>query len=343
MISTKYWSLTNDELKNRQDIQEAADLIKKGTIVAFPTETVYGLGADATNEKAVEKIFVAKGRPQDNPLIAHVATTEQLRKLVNHLPAYAEKLIKAFTPGPITFVLQSNGICAPNVSAGLDTVAIRIPDHPVAQQLLLNCDLPVAAPSANTSGKPSPTTADHVVADLFGKIAGILDGGQTGVGMESTVIDCTQESGPTILRPGGITQEQLECVIGKVGIDPALADSHEQPISPGLKYKHYSPEVPLILVEGPFEKIQKVVDREQSNSLRIGVLASTYVAEKIEADEVIALGNNIEEIATNLYSSLRSFSKDDIDLIICESFSEKGIGQAVMNRLRKAANSLVKD
>jgi len=341
MISTKRWNLKDHELNNKQAIQEAADLIKSGSIVAFPTETVYGLGADATNEKAVEKIFIAKGRPQDNPLIAHVATPEQLRKLVRHFPAYVEKLIKAFTPGPITFVLQSNGVCAPNVRAGLNTIAIRIPDHPVAQQLLLNCDLPIAAPSANTSGKPSPTTADHVEDDLFGKIAGILDGGQTGVGMESTVIDCTQDSGPIILRPGGISKEQLERVIGKVDVDPALVHPSERPISPGLKYKHYSPEVPLFLVEGAPETIQKVIDREQAKSLRIGVLASTNAAEKLRAEKVIPLGEDLEEIATNLYSGLRLFSKKDIDLIICQSFPETGIGQAIMNRLNKAANKSI--
>ena len=341
MISTKCWNLTDDVLKNKQDIEEAADLIKSGALVAFPTETVYGLGADATNEKVVEKIFIAKGRPQDNPLIAHVATVEQLRKLVSHLPAYAEKLIQAFTPGPITFVLQSNGTCASNVSAGLATVAIRIPDHPVAQQLLLDCDVPIAAPSANISGKPSPTTADHVADDLLGKIAGIIDGGPTGVGMESTVIDCTNDLGPTILRPGGISKEQIEKVVGKVSVDPALTHSHEQPISPGLKYKHYSPEVPLVLVKGTHEEIQTVIDQERSKSFRVAVLAGTKTAEKLQAEKVIPLGKNLDEIATHLYSGLRMFSKQDIDLIICEIFPETGIGQAVMNRLNKAANESI--
>lgn len=338
MISTKRWHLTDDNKINNQKIQLAANLIKDGSIVAFPTETVYGLGADATNQVAVEKIFIAKGRPQDNPLIAHVATIDQLRKLISYLPAYAEKLITTFTPGPITFVLPSNGTCAANVSAGLQTVAIRIPDHPVAQQLLLACDRPIAAPSANTSGKPSPTTADHVAEDLLGKIAGILDGGSTGVGMESTVIDCTEEEGPIMLRPGGITIEQLEQVVGKVVVDPAIEDSQEQPISPGLKYKHYSPEVPLLLIKGTPEDIQQIIDREQMKSQRVGVLAGTTTATQLHADEIIPLGRNLQEIATNLYSGLRTFKKSDFDIIICESFPESGIGQAIMNRLKKAAN-----
>lgn len=339
MIQTKRWHITDNDITNKHATQTAADLIKEGSIVAFPTETVYGLGADATNEAAVAKIFLAKGRPQDNPLITHVATIDQLRKLITDLPAYAEKLIATFTPGPITFVLPSNGTCAPSVSAGLQTVAIRIPNHPVAQQLILACDRPIAAPSANTSGKPSPTTADHVAEDLSGKISGILDGGPTGVGMESTVIDCTQDKGPILLRPGGITKEQLEEVVGTIIVDPGIeGNSHDHPISPGLKYKHYSPEVPLLLIDGTVEDIQAMIDREEAKNLRIGVMAETSTARDLHASKIIPLGDNLNEIATNLYSGLRSFKKENIDLIICEAFPETGIGQAIMNRLRKAAN-----
>ncbi|WP_067728506.1 L-threonylcarbamoyladenylate synthase [Oceanobacillus damuensis] len=340
MTDTKRWNIQNDETYNNQAIYEAAQLIKRGETVAFPTETVYGLGADATDGAAVAKIFQAKGRPQDNPLIAHVATIDQLRRLVDNLPAYAEKLLQAFSPGPLTLVLPSNGTCSANVTAGLSSIGVRIPDHPVAQALLKAADVPVAAPSANLSGKPSPTAADHVWEDLQGKIAGLLDGGATGVGLESTVIDCTQEI-PIILRPGGITKEQLEEVVGTVMLDPGLANKKEKPKSPGMKYRHYSPEVPLWLVAGRAENIQAIIDREKTNGNRIGVLASNTTAGKIQADEIIALGENIGEIATHLYDGLRKFKQGDVDLIICESFSEEGIGQAVMNRLKKAAEYIV--
>src|SRR5699024_606842 len=205
-VQTKRWNMQKEQ-PNHQAIQEAAELLKNGETVAFPTETVYGLGANAADSRAVSKIFKAKGRPEDNPLIAHVATKEQLRKLVGILPDIAKTLLDTFTPGPLTVVLPSNGVCASNVTAGLSTIGVRIPEHPVAQELLKTCELPIAAPSANISGKPSPTTADHVWADLQGKIAGLVDGGPTGVGVESTVVDCSQDI-PVVLRPGGITKEQ---------------------------------------------------------------------------------------------------------------------------------------
>ncbi|MFC4024956.1 L-threonylcarbamoyladenylate synthase [Oceanobacillus longus] len=340
MIDTMRWNIKNNETYNNQAIDEAAELIKQGQAVAFPTETVYGLGADATNEAAVAKIFKAKGRPQDNPLIAHVATVDQLRRLVDNLPVYTEKLIKAFSPGPITYVLPSNGACAQNVTAGLSTIGVRIPDHPVAQALLKKADVPVAAPSANLSGKPSPTMGNHVWDDLNGKISGLLDGGPTGVGLESTVIDCTQDI-PIILRPGGITKEQLEAVVHPVMMDPGLANTKEKPKSPGMKYKHYSPEVPLWLVEGTHASIQAIVDQEKFNGNRVGVLASQQTAKQINAEEIISLGENINEIAIHLYEGLRRFKQGDVDIIICEVFTEAGIGQAVMNRLRKAASEYI--
>lgn len=339
-MQTKYWDVTDQQINTEQPIKEAAEILKQGLTIAFPTETVYGLGADATSEIAVSKIFQAKGRPQDNPLIVHVATKYQLMKLVGDLPAYAKQLITAFTPGPITFVLPSNGVCATNVTAGLSTIAVRIPDHPIAQQLLTCCNLPIAAPSANISGKPSPTTGKHVKDDLSGKIAGILDGGQTGVGMESTVVDCTQDI-PMILRPGGITKEQIIQVVGEVKEDPALENSREKPISPGLKYKHYSPDVPLVLVKGSVEDIQLIIDKERSKSRRIGVLARTQLVQQLQADQLTSLGNELHEVATHLYDGLRSFKSNEVDLILCESFPEKGIGEAVMNRLRKAAQTEV--
>lgn len=339
-METKRWNIEQNQIQNNHALKEAAEMIRNGEAVAFPTETVYGLGADATNEVAVAKIFQAKGRPQDNPLIAHVANKDQLKRLVDNLPDYVEQLMAAFSPGPITYVLPSNGVCAGNVTAGLSTIGVRIPNHPIARQLLEIADVPVAAPSANLSGKPSPTTADHVWEDLSGRIAGLVDGGPTGVGVESTVIDCTGDI-PLILRPGGITKEQLESVVGTVMVDPGLANEKDQPKAPGMKYKHYSPEVPLWLVDGSSERIQAVIDREKDKGHRVGVLASEYTAQALQHTEITSLGENMNEIAAHLYDALRFYKQGDVDVIICEAFSESGIGQAVMNRLRKAATTVI--
>nr|WP_201777676.1 L-threonylcarbamoyladenylate synthase [Ornithinibacillus californiensis] len=341
MVETKRWNIVNG--KNIEEkIQEAAAILKTGEAVAFPTETVYGLGADATNSAAVGKIFQAKGRPQDNPLIAHVANKEQLYNLVTDVPDYVDKLIRSFSPGPITYVLPSNGTCAENVTAGLSTVGVRIPSHPVALALLKACNIPIAAPSANLSGKPSPTTAGHVWEDLNGKIAGVVDGGPTGVGVESTVIDCTQDI-PVILRPGGISKEELEEVVGKVMIDPALehAESKEKPKAPGMKYKHYAPEVPMWLIQGGSERMQAVHDELVAEGKRVGVLANRNTLEKLNVSEAISLGESPEEVAANLYDGLRRFRQEDVDIILCDTYQEIGIGQAIMNRLRKAASRYV--
>lgn len=342
MKQTKRWHVKSDTAYNQQVLMEAANLLIDGETVAFPTETVYGLGADARSETAIMKIFEAKGRPQDNPLIAHVATKEQLMQLVDELPVYAEKLMDQFSPGPLTFVLPENGTCAANVTAGLSTIAVRIPDHPIAQQLLKQCNIPIAAPSANVSGRPSPTTAGHVWSDLQGRISGLIDGGPTGVGVESTVIDCTQNI-PIILRPGGITRAQIEAVVGAAGIDPALTNQSDRPKAPGMKYKHYAPEVPMWLVAGSAEKIQSIVDKERNKGNRIGVLASFTIAATINADEVMSLGKTMDEITANLYDGLRTFKTGDVDMIICEAFPETGIGEAVMNRLKKAASTYIRN
>ncbi|MBN6205850.1 threonylcarbamoyl-AMP synthase [Ralstonia pickettii] len=324
-------------MHNKTVIEEAASLLSAGELVAFPTETVYGLGGDATNEKAVAKIFAAKGRPQDNPLIAHVATVEQLRGLVDNLPYYVEDLIKAYSPGPLTYILPTNGTCATNVTAGLSTIAVRIPDHPVALAILKACNLPIAAPSANISGKPSPTAANHVFEDLQGKIAGLVDGGLTGVGLESTVISCRADD-VVILRPGGITREQIEKIVPVAAI---VNEDNAKPASPGMKYKHYSPEVPLWLVEGNAEAIQKVVDNEQRKGKKVAVLASRKIYEQVQADQRINLGDTLSEVANRLYDALRTFKKAEIDLILTEVFPESGIGEAVMNRLRKATTKYI--
>ncbi|ASK62073.1 threonylcarbamoyl-AMP synthase [Virgibacillus phasianinus] len=343
MTHTVRWNLHDNVQINNKEIREAAEFLRNGMTVAFPTETVYGLGADATSEDAVAKIFAAKGRPADNPLIAHVATKKQLTALVDNLPEKAETLMDVFSPGPITFVLPSNGTCADNVTAGLSTIGVRIPEHPVALQLLREADIPVAAPSANISGKPSPTTADHVWTDLNSKINGLLDGGPTGVGLESTVIDCTGEI-PIILRPGGITLEQIEEVVGEVHVDKPQTNRTDKPKAPGMKYTHYAPEAPLWLVEGSVDKLQEIIDIERNNGRKVGVMASDETAEMLRADEKIQLGKqgNLAEVAINLYNALRTFKNGNIDLIICEAFPEENIGQAIMNRLKKAATKYVK-
>ncbi|SHH59356.1 L-threonylcarbamoyladenylate synthase [Virgibacillus chiguensis] len=342
-MKTKYWNISKMTKREQQvSIIEASQLLQQGEIVAFPTETVYGLGANATNEQAVQKIFHAKGRPQDNPLIVHVADALQMESLVRYWPAYVDKLLAAYTPGPITFVLPSNDVCSAAVTAGLDTVGVRIPSHPVAHQLLSACQLPIAAPSANISGRPSPTSAQHVWHDLSDKIAGILDGGATGVGLESTVIDCTQDI-PVILRPGGITKEQIEKVAGAVMVDPGLAvkNENEQPKSPGMKYRHYSPEVPLWIVPGASEHLQSMIYRLQMEGKRVGVMGKDGTVEKLQVEEIIKLGNTMEQVAANLYDALRTFKLGEVDIILCESFPEQGIGQAVMNRLTKAASRII--
>ncbi|MEN2465343.1 L-threonylcarbamoyladenylate synthase [Ornithinibacillus sp. JPR2-1] len=341
MIDTKRWNLVNGNNKEEM-IKEAAKLLKAGSTVAFPTETVYGLGADATNEKAVANIFQAKGRPQDNPLIAHVATKEQLLLLVKDVPDYVNRLIDNFSPGPITYVLPSNGTCADNVTAGLETVGVRIPSHPVSIALLKECNIPIAAPSANISGKPSPTAADHVWEDLYGKIAGVVDGGPTGVGVESTVIDCTQDI-PIILRPGGISKEELEEVVDKVLVDPAMLNKEEGhvPKAPGMKYQHYAPEVPLWLIEGGSDRVQQVYDELIAEGKRVGILASSVTLKSLHVDQKISLGETLEDVAANLYDGLRKFRQEDVDIILCDTYPEYGIGQAIMNRLRKAASRYI--
>ncbi|GGA64218.1 L-threonylcarbamoyladenylate synthase [Ornithinibacillus halotolerans] len=344
MIETKRWNVDTNKEQNERMIIEAANELTSGGTVAFPTETVYGLGADATNEEAVAKIFKAKGRPQDNPLIAHVATKEQLMQLVNDVPAYVDKLIETFSPGPITYVLTSNGTSAANVTAGLSTVGVRIPSHPVALALLRACNTPIAAPSANLSGKPSPTTADHVWEDLAGRINGLVDGGPTGVGVESTVVDCTQDI-PIILRPGGISKEELEEVVGTVMVDPALlhADSKEKPKAPGMKYRHYSPDVPMWLVEGGSARLQAVYDELVAEGKQVGILANRNTLEKLEVQQSISLGESLEDVAASLYDGLRKYKQGDVDIILCETYPQIGIGQAIMNRLKKAASRYVEE
>lgn len=334
-MKTKCWDTTKSSL------QGAARLLNQGEVVAFPTETVYGLGADATNEAAVEKIFQAKGRPSDNPLIIHVHSKEEIHRYTTEISASAKLLIDHFMPGPFTIILKSNGKAAANVTAGLATVGIRIPDHRIARELLKEAGLPLAAPSANLSGKPSPTTFEHVFHDLNGRIAGIINGGRTGVGLESTVVDATGDI-PVILRPGGITKSEIEQVIGEVGMAESLKEN--QPKAPGMKYTHYEPDAPLYLIDGDASFFQQQITHFQRQGKKIGIIASHPLIDQLQADYHYACGNeeNLTEVAAILYDALRYFNEKEVDLILTQTYPTEGIGEAIMNRLAKAAaNQLI--
>ncbi|MCC2387602.1 L-threonylcarbamoyladenylate synthase [Bacillus cereus group sp. Bc002] len=339
-MHTNMWIVDNvvERKKYYPQLQEAAKLLRENEAIAFPTETVYGLGANAMNDEAIAKIFEAKGRPSDNPLIVHIGTKSQLDGIVKEIPPVAETLMEHFWPGPLTIILPRKEGISEKVTAGLNTVGVRMPDHPVALALIEEANVPVAAPSANRSGRPSPTLASHVYEDLNEKIAGIVDGGATGVGVESTVIDCTSAV-PTILRPGGITKEQLESVIGTVSLDPALKDEKEKPKSPGMKYTHYAPKAPLSIVEGSREFIQRLVDEKKEEGFKVGVLTTEEYQHVYNADVVLSCGvrSDLASVATKLYDVLRTFDASEVDVIFSESFPNEGIGNAIMNRLTKAA------
>jgi L-threonylcarbamoyladenylate synthase len=344
-MNTKVWKVDKyvDNLENNPQVVDAAHFLQENEVVALPTETVYGLGGNAESDVAVEKIFAAKGRPSDNPLIIHIAEKHQLTAFVAEIPKKAEILMERFWPGPLTIIFKKkDGVLSDKATAGLETVAVRMPDHPVALALLKKCQLPIAAPSANSSGKPSPTNAQHVMEDLNGKIAGVLDGGSTGVGVESTVLDCTEEI-PVILRPGGVTKEQLETVVGEVHLDAALIDEASKPKAPGMKYQHYAPNAPLYLVNGSKSFLQGLIEEKQKDGLRVGVLATEESVEYYQADVSIVCGKRgeLESVATALYETLRSFNQEKVDIIFSEMFPNTGVGHAIMNRLQKAAGNKI--
>ncbi|MFC7391868.1 L-threonylcarbamoyladenylate synthase [Scopulibacillus cellulosilyticus] len=345
MVTTRQWQIDKnvDNLTSCPQIKEAADLLKKNEVVAFPTETVYGLGGNALSDEAIEKIYKAKGRPSDNPLIVHVASLQQLHQICSDIPGTAQKLIDAFWPGPLTIILPKTGQLSTRVTAGLSTVAVRMPEHPVAHAIIEACNLPIAAPSANSSGRPSPTLAAHVLHDLSGKIAGVVDGGAAGVGVESTVVDCTVEP-IAILRPGGVTREQLEAVAGSVAADPSLSQPDKAPKSPGMKYQHYAPQAPVYLVPGGKEKIQELVKQAKNDNKQVGVLTTEENKHAYSmADIVITCGQreDLTSVAHFLFESLRAFDETHVDLILSETFPMQGIGAAVMNRLSKAAGGKI--
>ncbi|MFY3792966.1 L-threonylcarbamoyladenylate synthase [Ureibacillus sp. MALMAid1270] len=329
----------NNDVDKSEAYQQAVDLLNKGEVVAFPTETVYGLGAIATNNEAVNKIFAAKGRPSDNPLIVHIGSIEEVSTYIEEIPEIAIKCMEKFWPGPLTIVMKAKkNVLAKSVTAGLTTVGLRMPDHPVALNLLQLLKQPVAAPSANKSGKPSPTKAEHVEEDLQGLIPLILDGGPTGIGLESTVLDVTVTP-PAILRPGGVTKEMLEEVIGEVN-QPTLSqqDKKETPKAPGMKYTHYAPNAPVYLIEQDLPTVEKAIEQLRQEGEIIALLAPSEF-EELKADYFFSFGQDgdKDEIGVKLYDDLRACDKTNASIILATTTSTDGVGAAIMNRLEKAA------
>ncbi|CCZ03697.1 sua5/YciO/YrdC/YwlC family protein [Eubacterium sp. CAG:603] len=326
-------------------IKEASDILHAGDMVAFPTETVYGLGADALDEMASKKIYAAKGRPSDNPLIVHVANEQQILPLVKEIPESARKLMKAFWPGPLTIIFNKSDVVPYGTTGGLDTVAIRMPNHKVALTLIEESNIPIAAPSANTSGRPSPTTAMHVMDDLNGKISMVIDGGAVGIGIESTIVDVTGDI-PMILRPGYINKKMLEEVVGEVTIDKAIlgpVSPDLKPKAPGMKYKHYAPKADFTMFDGDIDKvadrINELAESYIKKGYKVGIISSAESKDRYRYGEVISIGsrNNELSISKNLYKVLREFDDKQVDYILGETFRSEELGQAIMNRLLKAA------
>lgn len=329
-------------------IAEAARLLNAGELVAFPTETVYGLGGNALNTEAASKIYSAKGRPSDNPLIVHIAGTEDVYRLAASVPRKAVMLMEAFWPGPLTIILPKRDIVPDTTTGGLPTVAIRMPSHPAALSLIRTSGLYIAAPSANTSGRPSPTTAGHVAEDMNGKIPMILDGGAVGIGIESTIVDLTGDI-PTILRPGFITKSMLSNIIGEVSIDPSLIapDKNLRPKAPGMKYTHYAPKGELTIIEGSFNdittSINSLTQQKTGEGYKVGVITTDENAPYYISDNIFIVGDRRQDetIAANLYAVLRKCDEFGIDYIYSEAFNEGELGGAIMNRLLKAAGHRV--
>jgi L-threonylcarbamoyladenylate synthase len=336
----------DSEKPEAEKIQAAAAIIKAGGLVAFPTETVYGLGADALNAKSVLALFAAKKRPLDNPPIVHVENLSDVYKLAEDVPPKAELLICQFWPGPLTLVFKRNPAVPDVTTAGLETIAVRMPKHRIALALIKESGCPIAAPSANLAGKPSPTSAKHVFEDLNGRIDAILDGGFTSIGVESTVLDVSIDP-PMLLRPGGTTLEALQKAMGEVRLHPFITTETELPgekaRSPGMLHKHYAPKAQVILVEGIvpaiMAKLKELTSACWMQNKRVGILATDETAWAYEADVVKSLGSrrNVEAMATNLFRLLREFDAENVDIILAEAVPTEGLGLAVMNRLRKAS------
>lgn len=328
-----------DPEKDEKAYEKAASFLKSGEVVGMPTETVYGLAANALDGEAVKKIFKAKGRPQDNPLIVHIADIKQLDKLVSFVPENAKKLMDKFWAGPLTIILKKSELIPYEVSAGLDTVGVRFPSHKVAQRLIKECGLPLAAPSANLSGRPSTTTAMHVIEDLNGKIPAVLQGGACSVGVESTVISLAGEK-PRLLRPGGISLEQLKEVLGEVEVDRAITEKIGDDVrvsAPGMKYRHYAPKAPVTVLCGEPAKTAEYIKQNAKN--KAGILCFKEYADMFSSYVLRQIGSekDLNEQAKSIFDALRSFDETDVTEIWSQCPSDEGIGLAVANRLKKAA------
>ncbi len=333
-------------VKNIEILNKAAEIIKSGGLVAFPTETVYGLGGDGLNPEASNKIYSAKGRPSDNPLILHISDISQLDNLVKNVGENAKKLISSFWPGPLTLVFKKKSVVPDETSGGLDTVAIRYPENKVANLFIKLADTPIAAPSANTSGRPSPTRASHVEYDLNGKIDMIIDGGHCEFGLESTIVDVSDDSKPCLLRPGSITLEMLREILGNIDVDKAVVsklESGEAPKAPGMKYTHYSPSADVVIVRGDDDKvvdeINLLVKKANELGFKTGVIATEENKDKYKDTDILIVGTKKEPttIAANLFKMLRKCDYHNIEKVYAEGLKEDELGLAIMNRLKKAA------
>lgn len=337
-------AIINDLDKDKKFISEAGEIIRAGGTVAFPTETVYGLGADALNAEAVKKIFIAKGRPQDNPLIIHVAS-KNIEHLVEGISPVAQKLMDKFWPGPLTIIFNKKDIVPNETSAGLSTIGVRMPNSSIALELIKASGTTIAAPSANISGRPSPTDVERCVEDLDGKINYILGGAKCDIGVESTIIDCTVNP-PMVLRPGGITLEMLRTIDKDIVIDEALKSKPTEdlkPKAPGMKYRHYAPKAKLKIITGKNEKtveiMCKMLENYIENNSKVAIITTDENIEYFKDGEILSLGsnNNLNEIAKNLFETLRKCDDLGVEYILCQGFEEDGVGLAIMNRLNKAA------
>lgn len=335
--------ISNIDINNidYEEIKIQAKLLREGKTVIFPTETVYGLGANALDENAVKKIYEAKGRPSDNPLIVHIYEKEEVYNLAKDISDKAKLVIEKLWPGPITIILNKKDIIPYKTSGGLDTVAIRMPSNIIARAIIKEAGIPIAAPSANISGRPSPTKAKHVYEEMNGRVDGIVLGGDSNFGLESTVLDLTEET-PMILRPGSITKEVLEELLGEVKLDPSLSkkEDNQKAKAPGMKYKHYSPNADVYIISGKREnvaiKINDMIKSNREKGLKTGVMCTSKNREFYDG-EVIDLGNSLEEVASNLFDALIEMDKKSVDVIYSEEFPKTGVGQAIMNRLLKSA------